>query len=414
MQTTFPRLLLNHAAKRPAETAMREKEYGIWQALSWAELAVMVEHLAGGLSQAGLRRDEHMIVIGANRPRLYATMLAAQSIGAVPIPLYQDAAAPECVFPINNAEVRFAFAEDQKPPETAESNLKERQLFNKLRRTTQNIYKTSMRSTVAYKLQTALGFISTIDLPEPALKVFAGDQELFKVEVYERQVLVKPVTDDADARTNLIIITESGRLAFDVTTEAPETADFVLDYRLPQDDESLVQNAFEKKVEEKAAVIKEDYHQKEAKLEEKAEKLSEDKLKEKVASGVQSFTLKGSFTKGEVQVNLLSLSRMVDKGYLRFSVLNFSKTPYKPLRATVGAIEYERKLLKNQQSGNIEFPSELELSKRIQPDSYVYGVIVFDFRTLGKGQKPVFRIFEDILEPGTGRDIELKGFRWFE
>ncbi len=92
---------------------MREKEYGIWQALSWAELAVMVEHLAGGLSQAGLRRDEHMIVIGANRPRLYATMLAAQSIGAVPIPLYQDAAAPECVFPINNAEVRFAFAEDQ-------------------------------------------------------------------------------------------------------------------------------------------------------------------------------------------------------------------------------------------------------------------------------------------------------------
>ena len=113
MQTTFPRLLLNHAAKRPAETAMREKEYGIWQALSWAELAVMVEHLAGGLSQAGLRRDEHMIVIGANRPRLYATMLAAQSIGAVPIPLYQDAAAPECVFPINNAEVRFAFAEDQ-------------------------------------------------------------------------------------------------------------------------------------------------------------------------------------------------------------------------------------------------------------------------------------------------------------
>jgi hypothetical protein len=81
----------------------------------------------------------------------------------------------------------------------------------------------------------------------------------------------------------------------------------------------------------------------------------------------------------------------------------------------VGAIEYERKLLlKNQESGNIEFPSELELSKVIQPDSYVYGVIVFDPRVLGKGQKPVFRIFEDALEPGTGRDIELKGFRWFE
>jgi len=303
----------------------------------------------------------------------------------------------------------------EKPAATPDSSLKERQTFNKLRRSTKNIYKVTMRSGVAYRLQTALGYVSTIDLPEPALKVFVGDQELFKVEVYERQVLVKPVTDDADARTNLIIITESGRLAFDVSTGAPETADFVLDYRLPQDDESLVQNAFEKKVEEKAAVIKEDYQQKEAKLEEKAEKLSEDKLKEKVASGVQSITLKGSSTKGEVQVNLLSLSRMADKGYLRFSVLNYSKTPYRPLKATVGAIEYERKLLvKNQKSGNIEFPSELQISKVIQPDSYVYGVIVFDPRTLGKGQKPVFRIFEDALEPGTGRDIEIKGFRWFE
>ena len=113
MQTTFPRLLLKHAAERPTAPAMREKEYGIWQSLSWADLATMVNHLACGLHQAGLRRDDHMVVVGANRPRLYATMLAVQSLGAVPIPLYQDAAALECVFPIQNAEVRFAFAEDQ-------------------------------------------------------------------------------------------------------------------------------------------------------------------------------------------------------------------------------------------------------------------------------------------------------------
>ena len=113
MQTTFPRLLLNHAAQRPLEPAMREKEYGIWQALSWANLAEMVAHLACGLHQAGLKAGEHMVVVGANRPRLYATMLAVQSLGAIPIPLYQDAAALECVFPINNADVRFAFAEDQ-------------------------------------------------------------------------------------------------------------------------------------------------------------------------------------------------------------------------------------------------------------------------------------------------------------
>jgi long-chain acyl-CoA synthetase len=113
MQTTFPRLLLDHAKRRPAGPAMREKEYGIWQTTSWAEMAKLVEAIACGLHQAGLRRNEHMVVIGSNRPRLYATMLAAQSLGAIPVPLYQDAVGAECVFPINNAEVRFVVVEDQ-------------------------------------------------------------------------------------------------------------------------------------------------------------------------------------------------------------------------------------------------------------------------------------------------------------
>ena len=113
MHTTFPQLLLNHARQRPTAAALREKEYGIWQTTTWSELLKEVEHLACGLHQAGLHRGEHLIVVGANRPRLYATMLAAQSLGAIPIPLYQDAVAAECVFPINNAEVRFAVVEDQ-------------------------------------------------------------------------------------------------------------------------------------------------------------------------------------------------------------------------------------------------------------------------------------------------------------
>lgn len=113
MDTTFPRLLLQHAAERPGDPAIREKEYGIWQTHTWSDLATLVEHVACGLHGAGLVEGDHLVVIGANRPRLYATMLAVQALGAVPIPLYQDAVGGECVFPINNAEVRFAFAEDQ-------------------------------------------------------------------------------------------------------------------------------------------------------------------------------------------------------------------------------------------------------------------------------------------------------------
>ncbi|TSE32704.1 AMP-binding protein [Tepidimonas taiwanensis] len=113
MRTTFPRLLIQHASARPDAPAMREKEYGIWQTTSWRQMLDRVRHLAAGLHQLGLRRGEHLVVIGANRPSLYATMLATQSLGAIPVPLYQDAVAAECVFPINNAEVRFAVVEDQ-------------------------------------------------------------------------------------------------------------------------------------------------------------------------------------------------------------------------------------------------------------------------------------------------------------
>ena len=114
MQTTFPRLLLQHAAAA-ARGAGHARE-GIRHLADpqlgrrWPRWCA---HIACGLHQAGLQRGEHMVVVGANRPRLYAAMLAAQSLGAIPVPLYQDAVAAECVFPINNAEVRFAVAEDQ-------------------------------------------------------------------------------------------------------------------------------------------------------------------------------------------------------------------------------------------------------------------------------------------------------------
>ena len=105
--------MLEHAQARPAAPALREKEYGIWQSLSWAGLAVLVRELACGLAEAGLRRGQHLVVVAENRPRLYATMLAAQSLGAIPVPLYQDAAAGEYVFPINNADISLAVVEDQ-------------------------------------------------------------------------------------------------------------------------------------------------------------------------------------------------------------------------------------------------------------------------------------------------------------
>ena len=69
--------------------------------------------MAAGLAAAGLQRGQHLVVVGDNRPRLTMAMLAAQCLGAIPVPLYQDATGAEYVFPLNNAEVGFAVVEDQ-------------------------------------------------------------------------------------------------------------------------------------------------------------------------------------------------------------------------------------------------------------------------------------------------------------
>jgi long-chain acyl-CoA synthetase len=110
---TFPKLLLDHARIRPDRPANREKDYGIWQSWSWAEVTAEVEALACGLSAMGLRRGDKLAIIGDNRPRLYWAIAATQALGSVPVPVYQDSIAEETAFVLDHAEVRFAIAEDQ-------------------------------------------------------------------------------------------------------------------------------------------------------------------------------------------------------------------------------------------------------------------------------------------------------------
>jgi long-chain acyl-CoA synthetase len=110
---TFPKLLMHHAQARGERPAIREKDLGIWQTWTWREFAEEARALACALAAEGLRRDGHVALISDNRPRLYAAMCAVQCLGGVPVPLYQDAVAAEMVFPIQNAEITMAFAEDQ-------------------------------------------------------------------------------------------------------------------------------------------------------------------------------------------------------------------------------------------------------------------------------------------------------------
>lgn len=110
---TFPKLLLDNARRRGDRPAMREKDFGIWHTLTWTEVKNEVMLFALGLEELGLSPGARIAIIGANRPRLYMTFMAAQSLQAIPVPVYADAVAEEMAFVLNHAEVEIAVCQDQ-------------------------------------------------------------------------------------------------------------------------------------------------------------------------------------------------------------------------------------------------------------------------------------------------------------
>ncbi len=110
---TLPKILLHNVRMYPNRDAMREKEFGIWQSWTWTEVADEIERFALGLQARGLKAGDKVLIIGANRPRMYWTIVAAQAVGAIPVPTYKDSVAEEMQYVIEHSEARFVIAEDQ-------------------------------------------------------------------------------------------------------------------------------------------------------------------------------------------------------------------------------------------------------------------------------------------------------------
>jgi long-chain acyl-CoA synthetase len=110
---TFPKYLLLNAQRFGDRPAMRHKDFGIWQSWTWAEQCAQTRSFALGLQGLGLGAGDRVAIIGVNRPRLYWTFTAVQSLGAVPMPVYGDAVPEEMAHVLDHAGVRFAVVQDQ-------------------------------------------------------------------------------------------------------------------------------------------------------------------------------------------------------------------------------------------------------------------------------------------------------------
>ena len=110
---TVPKLLLRNAEHHRDRPGMRVKDLGIWQSWTWREMHDNVRAFAIGLRKLGLERGDTVAIVGSNRPRLYWTFAAVQSLGGIPVPVYQDSVADEMAYVLEHAEVKFAVVEDQ-------------------------------------------------------------------------------------------------------------------------------------------------------------------------------------------------------------------------------------------------------------------------------------------------------------
>ena len=110
---TLPQLLLRNAREHPRRPALREKDRGIWQEWTWSEYLAHVRAMALGLVSLGFGRDDKLVLLSDNRPQVYAAMLAAQAVGGVPVPVYQDSIAREIQYVTDHADAKIVFAEDQ-------------------------------------------------------------------------------------------------------------------------------------------------------------------------------------------------------------------------------------------------------------------------------------------------------------
>jgi long-chain acyl-CoA synthetase len=111
--TTLPKLLQKNARDMRDRPAIREKDRGIWQTHTWLQYHDNVRDLAHGLAALGFKRGDKLSVIGDNRPRLYWAQVAAQTLGGVSVPVYQDSIARELAYVWQHAEVSVIVAEDQ-------------------------------------------------------------------------------------------------------------------------------------------------------------------------------------------------------------------------------------------------------------------------------------------------------------
>ena len=110
---TLPGRLACHAALHPDAVALREKRFGLWRPVSWAQYWEAVQAVAAQFSAWGLGADDRVAILCGNRPEWLYADLAIQLLGGMSAGIYETNPPADVAYVVNHAQARTIICEDQ-------------------------------------------------------------------------------------------------------------------------------------------------------------------------------------------------------------------------------------------------------------------------------------------------------------
>ena len=110
---TIPQLLRWRVKKSPGKVALREKDFGVWNNITWQEYYDLVAKTALGLEKIGLKKDDKLALICDNIPEMLIVSIGTHAVGALSAGLYQSSLPDEIAKILDSMDVSIVFCDDQ-------------------------------------------------------------------------------------------------------------------------------------------------------------------------------------------------------------------------------------------------------------------------------------------------------------
>jgi long-chain acyl-CoA synthetase len=111
--STIADLIQRSARKHGDRVAVRYKHDGAWQDVTYAQLDEIVQETALGLIDLGIKPGERVCILANTRPEWSYADMAATSVGAVVVPIYQTNSPEECLWVIADSGATAIVCEDE-------------------------------------------------------------------------------------------------------------------------------------------------------------------------------------------------------------------------------------------------------------------------------------------------------------